>query len=92
VSAHPRGLAHHVEACDLGAPAVGLQQRGQDPHGGGLPGAVGAEQPQHGAGRYGQVEPVERGGLAVALPEPLGEDRVVVRVHVHPLTRYTVRR
>jgi hypothetical protein len=47
---HCGGLADHVQAGHLGVAGVGAQQGGQDPHGGGLAGAVGAEQPQDAAG------------------------------------------
>ena len=43
------GLAGDVEAGDRGPAAVGAQQGGEDPHGGGLAGAVRAEQAAHGA-------------------------------------------
>ena len=45
------GVAHDVEARDPRAARVGLEQRGQDPHRGGLAGAVGTEQAEDGAGR-----------------------------------------
>ena len=69
-----RGFPCDVEAGDLGAAAVRPQQGGEDPHRGGLAGAVGAEQPADGSGRHREVEPVERHGAAVALAEPFGEN------------------
>jgi len=69
-----RGLADHVEAGDPGPAAVGPQQGGQDPHRGGLAGAVGAEQPADRALGDGQVEAVEGVGRAVALAQPLGQN------------------
>jgi hypothetical protein len=84
--AHLRRLAGHVEPGDLGAPAVEPQQGGQDPHGGGLAGAVGAEQPADGALPHRQVEPVERGRRAVALAQPLGGHRPGGGGHWHPRT------
>ena len=73
--AQPLGVAHDVEPGDLGAPAVGLEQRREDPHRGRLAGAVGAEQAEDGAGLDLEVEAVERARLAEALDEALGADR-----------------
>jgi hypothetical protein len=68
------GLADHVEAGHQGPAAVGPQQGGQDPHGRGLAGPVGPEQPTDRALGHGQVEAVQRAGPAVALAQPLGQD------------------
>ena len=68
------GLPEHVEAGHPGSAPVGPQQGGQDPHGGRLAGAVGAEQPADRALGDGQVETVEGVGRAVALAQPLGQD------------------
>src|SRR2546430_10310352 len=43
---------------------------GEDPHGGGLSGAVRAEQSEHGAGRHGEVDAVQGHDLA----EPRSEE------------------
>ena len=45
-------------------------------HDGGLPGAVGPEQPEHRALGHGQVHAVEGGGRAEALHQALDDDRV----------------
>jgi len=74
--AHLARVAGDVEAGHLGAAAVEADERGQDAHGGGLAGAVGAEQAVDRALRYGQVEPVEGVFLAVSLLQPNGCDRV----------------
>ena len=52
---------------DAGAARVGLEQRGEDAHGRGLAGPVGAEDPKDGAARDLEVDTVERAHL----PEPL---------------------
>ena len=67
-----------------GPAAVGAQQGGQDPYRRGLPGAVGPEQAEHRPGPGGQVRPGQRRGLAEALDQPLGLDRVHHRL---PLVR-----
>ncbi len=54
------GLLDHVVSRDAGTPPVGADQRGQHPDDGGLPGTVGPEQTQHGAGRDRQAYPVHR--------------------------------
>jgi hypothetical protein len=69
------GLADHVEAGHPGPAAVGPQQGGQDPHRGGLAGAVGPEEPADRAFGDGQVEAVQGVGRAVALAQALGQDR-----------------
>ena len=38
------GVLEHVEAGDIGRSRRGRQEAGQDPHGGGLPGAIGPEE------------------------------------------------
>ena len=53
-------LAHDVMALDHRPAAVGQQQRGQDPHRGGLPGAVGAEHAEHRPARHRQVDTARR--------------------------------
>jgi DNA-binding MarR family transcriptional regulator len=66
------GLADHVQAEDLGAAAVGAQDggEGEDADGGGLAGAGGAEQPEHGARRHLEVDAVEGHDLAESLADP----------------------
>ena len=71
---HGGALAGHVAARHLGPPAVRAQERREDAHGGRLARPVGPEQPAHGAGRHGEVEPVERAHVAVALAQPLRLD------------------
>ena len=51
-----RGLGGDVVPVDGGGAAVGPEQRGQDPHRGGLAGAVGAEQGEDGARGDAQVD------------------------------------
>ena len=60
-----------------GGARVGLEQRREDADGGGLTGAVWAEDTEDGAGGNGEVDPVEGLGGAEALPEPLGLDHEV---------------
>src|SRR5205823_7034049 len=50
------------------------EDRAQDPNGGRLPGAVGAEQAEDGAGRNGEVDAVEGGDIAEPLDEAGGDD------------------
>ena len=63
------GLADHVETGHPSCAGVGAEQGGQDPHGRGLAGPVGAEQPQNAAGYDGQVEVLQ----GVDIAEPLGQ-------------------
>ena len=67
-------LADDVVAGHPGPAPVGPEQGGQDAHGGGLAGPVGAEQAAHRAFGHGQVEAVEGAGLAVAFAQPFGQD------------------
>ena len=62
-------VAHDVEAGHAALPAVGRQQRGQDADGGRLAGAVGAEQPEHGARGDVEVDAAQRLDLAVGLAQ-----------------------
>ena len=55
---------------------VGLQQRGQDPHRGGLAGSVGAEQTEHAARPRREVHAAQRAHRAVRLLEALDDDRI----------------
>ena len=71
------GSASDVEAGDAGAAGVRARERGEDPDGGGLAGAVGPEQAEDRAGRDREVEPVERADVAgVGLDEAVGLDGV----------------
>ena len=69
-------LAGDVETGDPGRAGVGLEQRRQDADRGGLAGAVGPEDAEHGAGAGRQVDAVEGLGRAESLDEALGFDRV----------------
>ena len=64
------GVAGQVVTCDQCLPAVGADQRGQDLHHRGLPGAVGAEQREHGALRNVEVDAVEHHVGAERLAQP----------------------
>jgi hypothetical protein len=75
--AHGGGLAGHVVPGHLGLAGVGAQQGGEDADGGALAGTVGAEQPEHGAGRDGQVQVVQGLDRPEVLAEALGLDRQV---------------
>ena len=76
LGAQRRGVAHDVEPRDPRGAAVRLQQRGQDPHRGGLAGSVGAEQSQHAARTCREVHAAEGAHRAVRLLEPLDDDRI----------------
>jgi hypothetical protein len=54
---------------DAGLTGVRAEDRGQDPDGGRLAGAVGPEQAEHGSRRHGEVDAVKGGNV----PEPLDE-------------------
>ena len=75
-------LGDDVEAGDPRGARVGAGQRGQDPHGRRLAGAVRPEQREHAAPVDLQVDAVEHGQLAVGLPQPGHLDRKVAG-HVH---------
>src|SRR5262249_39407498 len=60
-----------VEPQHLGAPGARLEQAEEDLHGGGLAGAVGAEQAHDLAGPDREAEPGQGLGLAEALDQPL---------------------
>jgi hypothetical protein len=64
------GLSDDIEARDPGRALAGGCQRGQQPNGRGLAGAVMAEQSEYRSGRNGEVEIAERPKIAVALAEP----------------------
>jgi hypothetical protein len=71
------GLADHVQAEDLGPPAVRRKDGGEDADGGGLAGAVGAEEPEHGARRDREVDAVEGDHVAEAFGQALHQDGAV---------------
>jgi hypothetical protein len=71
------------------APAVRLQQGGQDAHGRRLAGSVRAEHAEDRACRGGEVYSCERVRLAEALNQALGLDRCR---HLHCLSREVVAR
>ena len=71
--ASPERPAQHLDRS-----RVGSDEAGQQPHRGGLAGAIGSEEPVDHAGRHRQVEPVEGEALAVALAQaPRGEGEAV---------------
>ena len=76
-----RALLGHVAAEHERPPAVGTDQRGQDPHRGGLAGTVGPEQPEHAADRHGERDALERLDGAEALHEVFRDDGRLAR---HP--------
>src|SRR6188472_1500737 len=63
-----------VEARDAGGASVRPQERGQNPYGGRLPGAVRAEQAEDAAGLGAQIDAAGRLDLAVALAQTLRLD------------------
>jgi hypothetical protein len=69
--AHRLGFFHHVATQDGGPTAIGVQDGGQDAHGGRLAGAVGAEQAEDRALLDMQRHAVE--GADVAAREDLDE-------------------
>ena len=83
-AAHRVGLAHHVVAEDAGLAAVGPQQGGEHPHGGGLAGAVRAEDAVDRAGGHGEVDAVDGPGLAERLHQARGLDREAGRSTLLP--------
>ncbi len=62
-------LRRHVEIRHRGMTGVGLEERGEDPHGGGLAGPVGSEQADHAALRHDGVEAVDGADLAESFDE-----------------------
>jgi hypothetical protein len=63
------GVRGQVVPRDPNLPGVGLDQGRQDLHGGGLAGAVGAEQREDGARRDGEVDAVQDEVVAVGLAQ-----------------------
>src|SRR5919106_943826 len=80
-SNRPR-IADHVVPEHLRPSTVGGQDRGEDPHRGGLPGSVRAQQPEHRGGRHVEVDAVEGRDAPEALRESLDEDGVVTHGRV----------
>ena len=72
--AHRGRIGHDVDAGDRGRALGGRRERGEDADGGGLAGAVVAEQAEDGAGRDVEVEVAQRPEVAVALAEAAGDD------------------
>ena len=56
-------------------PAIGLEQRGQDPHDGRLAGAVGAQQPEDRPARHVEIDAAERAHVTEVLDQPADGDR-----------------
>ena len=65
-----------VVSGDPGLSPVGGEQRREDPDSGCLPGPIRTEDAENRAGRGGEVEPEKGRGLAIALLEALGFDRI----------------
>ena len=84
---HRIGLLDDVMPGDVRNAGRGREQRGQDPHRGGLAGPVGAEQPDHLPPFDRQVDPVERLHVAEVLHQPLGMDCCIPG---HPRTLWAV--
>ena len=62
---------------DLGPAAVGGDDGGQHADRRGLPGAVGAQEPEDGGRRHGEIDSTQGHDLAEALGQTLHEDRCV---------------
>ena len=75
VQADVLGAPGDVEPGDRGLSPGRREQRAEHLHGGGLAGAVGAEQPVDLAGRDGEGQPVDGGRRPEALDERLDDDR-----------------
>ena len=65
----------HVDAEHPGGAAVGLEQRGEHAHDGGLARAVGPEQPEHAALGDLERDALDRLEVAEALHQAVGHDR-----------------
>jgi hypothetical protein len=70
-------VAHGVEPDDPSAARVWLKQGGQDPHRGGLAGAVRSQQAEDAASARGEVDATEGADRSVRLLEPLDDDCVI---------------
>ena len=88
--AHHLRLLHDVEPAHGGATAFERQQRGQDPDGRGLARAVGAEQADELALGHLEVDAGERGEVAEALDEPLGDHSRHARQHTGAAIAITI--
>src|SRR6266542_2970849 len=71
------GVADDVEPGHLRLAVVGREERGQDPNGGGLAGAVRPEEPEHGGGLHGEVHALEGLHVPERLPKAFGADHLV---------------
>ncbi len=58
-----------------GLAGIGAQDRGEDPDGGRLAGAVGPEQAEDRAGRHHEIDAVEGGDVPEPLDEAGGDNR-----------------
>ena len=72
--AHALRLGDDVEPEHARRAAVGMEQRRQDPDGGGLAGAVRPEQPEDGARIDGQIDVAQRMDVAVVLAQAVRLD------------------
>ena len=64
-------LLQHVDAADPHAPGAGCQSAGQDAHGGGLAGAVGAQEAQHLALHHAEADIAQHFAVAEAAADVL---------------------
>ena len=71
---HLVGVLQYVDARDDGPAAVGLEQGGQDPYGGGLPRAVRPQQAEDGAFRHIEIHSPQCPDIAEGLHETFGVD------------------
>jgi hypothetical protein len=88
--ADPIGVPDHVAAQDRGATTIGPKDGRQDTDRGRLAGAVGAEQPEHGARRDLEVDPVQGDDVAEALDQALHQDGGIA--HDYRWSQDTLRR
>ena len=77
------GLPHDVKPRHLGSAGVRPQQGGQDTHGRGLAGAVGAKHAQHSALLGGEIESAQGARLAIPLLQSFGQDRQLAACFAH---------
>ncbi len=78
------GVLHDVTTQHLGPSGIGLEHGGQHPHGGGLAGAVGTEQAEHGPFRHLEIDAVEGDDVVEPLLEAFHDDRVVTHAREVP--------
>jgi hypothetical protein len=88
--ADPIGVADHVTAQDRGATTIGPKDGCQDADRGRLAGAVGAEQPEHGARRDLEVDAGQGDHVAEAFGQALHQDGGVA--HDYRWSQDTLRR